>query len=193
VQMSSLEDSVLALRPELSVLALSAIASWSNVELAMLHVFVQLMGGPESTAAAMYLALDGASAKERAVVAAATTALAARDSERHALRALLRLSKTHEKFRNKLAHWVWAVCPQLPDHLLLMDPRDNHGRPHKRSILAYSARDFTDSRLANETLARQFRWLGIAIGIGLDTPKRRSLVERVLMDREVAQRVKHDD
>lgn len=48
-------DRVLARHPDLAVLAIEAIASWSNVESFMLGLFVELFGGHNSLATEVFL------------------------------------------------------------------------------------------------------------------------------------------
>src|SRR6266487_1148433 len=99
----------------LAAVALEAIASWSNVEAFLLRLFIQLLGGNESLAASVYLALEGQSAKTNAIKAAAANALSGRAEELRVLEAVISIAKTNEKERNKLAHWVWGDSPTLPD------------------------------------------------------------------------------
>ena len=68
-------DRPLERHPALASVALEAIASWSNVEGFLLRLFIQLLGGNESLAASVYMALDGQSAKTNAIKAAAANAL----------------------------------------------------------------------------------------------------------------------
>src|SRR5450759_1474674 len=97
-------DRALERHPALAAVALEAIASWSNVEAFLLRLFIQLLGGNESLATSVYLALEGQSAKTSAIKAAAVNALAARVQELEILEAVLSIAKTNEKERNKLAH-----------------------------------------------------------------------------------------
>ena len=115
-------DRPLARHPELAVLALEAIASWSNVEGFLLRLFMQLLGGNESLAASVYLTLEGQSAKTNAIRVASANVLRDRPRELALLEAILAIAKTNEKDRNKLAHWTWGESPDLPDAVLLVDP-----------------------------------------------------------------------
>ena len=42
--------------------------------------------------------------------------------EMKVFRAVLSVTKSVEKERNKLAHWLWGVDDQLPDKVILVDP-----------------------------------------------------------------------
>lgn len=103
-------DRVLARHPDLAVLAIEAIASWSNVESFMLGLFVELFGGHNSLATEVFLSLDGQAAKSAAINVAAASVLKDRDAELRVLRAILAIAKTNEKDRNKLAHWTWGTA-----------------------------------------------------------------------------------
>jgi hypothetical protein len=139
-------------RPALAVLAAEVIASWSNVEAFMMRLFIDLMGGPADLAARVYLALEAQSAKSAAINAAAEAKLTLK--EREMLRAILALAKTHQKTRDKVAHWSWGISPQLPEALLLANPKDLIDDDYDRTnIYVYTARDFTDAIKANERLA----------------------------------------
>src|SRR5262245_32958359 len=101
-------DRPITRHPELAVLAIEAIASWSNVESFMLRLFMQLLGGNESLAASVFLSLESQSAKTSAIKAASTSSLDDRPAELEVLNAILAIAKANEKDRNKLAHWTWG-------------------------------------------------------------------------------------
>ena len=69
-------DRPLMRHSHLAVLAIEAIASWSNVESFMLNLFIQLLGGNGALAAEIFLSLETQSAKTRAINAAAESLLA---------------------------------------------------------------------------------------------------------------------
>jgi hypothetical protein len=127
-------DRPLARHPELAVLAIEAIASWSNVEAFMLRLFMQLLGGNESLAASVFLALENQASKTAAISAAAATALRERPAELNVLRAILSITKTNEKDRNKLAHGTWGDSPNIPDAVLLVNPRASLGELDRSEI-----------------------------------------------------------
>jgi hypothetical protein len=37
--------------------------------------------------------------------------------------ALLKVIESHEKIRNKIAHWYWGISDEIPDGLALVDPK----------------------------------------------------------------------
>ncbi len=145
-------DRPLSRHPELAVLALEAIASWSNVEAFMLRLFIQLLGGNESLAASVYLALEGQSAKTATIRAAAEKALEARPAERGVLEAVLGIAKSNERDRNKLAHWTWGDSPAIPDAVLLVDPRATLAELDRSEVFVYRAQNFQSITRANDRL-----------------------------------------
>jgi hypothetical protein len=186
IVLHSAEESIFPKTPELSLLALSAISSWSKVELSLLRVFVQLMGGAESLSAAIYVSLETQSAKNAAINAAAQHALKERQEEHQLLRAVLSISKTNQKFRDKLAHWVWGYSQGVPDVLLLADPRGNYGGVHKKDVLVFKAIDFEQAILANQRLETYCWQLDFVIAVQTSTPKRNSIFNRLATAPEVA-------
>lgn len=152
VMLGNAHDRPLTRHPDLAVLAAEAIASWSNVESFMLRLFVELFGGHGSLAAEVFLSLDGQSAKSAAINAAASSVLMQREKELSVLRAIMAIAKTNEKERNKLAHWTWGDSPNLPNAVLLVDPRTTLGELDKNNILVYRAQDFSGIIQANDRL-----------------------------------------
>lgn len=151
VIISNAYDRVLTRHPELAVVAIEAIASWSNVESFMLDMFVQLMGGPNDRAATAYLALETQSAKTQAIRAVAESVLSSENYE--LLAAILAIAKSCQKSRNRLAHYVWGDSPELPDALLLADPKSLLSLPlHPDRIFVYTLRDFEEIIRANDRL-----------------------------------------
>jgi hypothetical protein len=145
-------DRPLSRHPDLAVLAIEAIASWSNVEALLLSLFIDVVGGHNSLAANVFLSLEGQSAKNAAIEAAAASALMARPTELRALRAILALVKTNKKDRNKLAHWTWGESPDLTDAVLLFDPRSSIGELDISKVFVYRAADFRSIIQANDRL-----------------------------------------
>jgi hypothetical protein len=141
----------LSSHPDLALLAIRAIASWSNVEAFMLQLFVQLMGGPAEKAATVFLALEIQSAKSAAINAVAQSLP---EEQQKLLRAVLAIAKTNQRSRDKIAHWQWGDTPALPDALLLLNPKTAvHGVPNHDDVFVYTERDFQDIIRANERLA----------------------------------------
>lgn len=145
-------DRTLHRRPGMAVLAMEAIASWSNVEAFMLRLFVELLGGKKSLAAEVFLSLKGQTAKDSAIRAAAEFSLKERPNELRILNAILSIAGTNKKHRNKLAHHTWGFSPQLPDALLLVDPRASLEEPDKSAIYVWNEADFNSIIAENDEL-----------------------------------------
>jgi hypothetical protein len=136
----------------LAVLAMEAIASWSNVESFKLRLFIQLVGGLKATvAASIFLALQSNLAKSQAIQAAAATVLKERQDELQLLSVILRLAKTREKDRDKLAHWVWGDSPDVHTGILVIDPKDLVVLEFSR-VYVYTTKDFNSIIEGNERL-----------------------------------------
>jgi len=136
-------------RENLASLAMEAVAAWAHVEGIMLHMFVRLAGGEQADAAAVFLAMETATAK-----AAAITTLAERKLPADGvalLRAILKAHKSGQKERDKLAHWIWGTSNDLPDALLLKDPRNFDNNPDQ--VYVYREKDFNDMRARFERMA----------------------------------------
>lgn len=135
-------------RPALAILAMEAIGSASNVDSFLLDLFVLLLGGDAALATRIYLKLEIRTAKTVAI----TEAVKSIGDERYrqiAL-ALVAISKSNQKSRDKLAHHVWGISPQLPDALLLLDPKSNGD--DRDQIFVYRANDFQELITANDRL-----------------------------------------
>lgn len=181
-------DRPLARHPEIAVLALEAIASWSNVEAFLLQLFMQLLGGNESLAASVYLALDGQSAKTNAIKGAAANALRDRQQELALLEAILAIAKTNEKDRNKLAHWTWGDSPNLPDAVLLVDPHAMLDNFDRSEIYVYRAQDFQSIIQANDRLCGFGLQLKFILS-GHVANRDGCLVESLVAEPEIAERL----
>lgn len=152
VRIGNAGDRPLLRHPQLATLAIEAIASWSNVENFMLKMFVQLLGGNKSLATNIFLSLENQSAKTAAINAAANTALKEKPDVLVVFKAIMAISKTNEKSRNKLAHWIWGDSPNISDGLLLINPKSSIGDLDKSEIYVYKESDFTSIIEANDKL-----------------------------------------
>lgn len=127
--------------PELGLLAINAISSWSNVENWLLRLFVKILGGDQSMSANIFLSLGNQTAKNAAINAAAKTLLTDQE-ELQVFDAIIKIAKTNEKARNKLAHWTWGDTPNVPDAVLLIDPRTTLSDIDCKDVYVYKRVDF---------------------------------------------------
>lgn len=181
-------DRPLERHPALAAVALEAIASWSNVEGFLLRLFIQLLGGNESLAASVYLALDGQSAKTNAIKAAAANVLRGRARELSILEAILSIARTNEKDRNKLAHWTWGDSPNLPDALLLLDPRANLDGLELSEVYVYRELDFRSIIQTNDRLCGFGLQMKFILG-GHVTNRDGRLIDGLAAEPEIAERL----
>ena len=152
IVLGNVGDRPLARHPDLALLAIEAISSWSNVENFLLKLFVQLFGGTESLATNVFLSLENQSAKTAALNAAALTVFQDGAEEYRVFRAILAIAKTNEKDRNKLAHWTWGDSPNIPDGVLLVDPRASIAELDRSKVYVYKEKDFLSIVEANNRL-----------------------------------------
>lgn len=143
---------ILSQRPQLAVLVAEAINSWCNVEAFLLRLFVQLFGGNNSLAARIYLSFEIQSAKTAALAEAVKSI--PDPALQGLMRAVIAISKTNQKHRNKLVHHVWGISPELSDALLLADPKISltEGNINRDDIFVYTADDLNNIIEANDRL-----------------------------------------
>lgn len=105
-------------RLNLANLVTQIFALWAVVEQEFQILFSRIIGPDEIVADAVYAVLtrDGL---QRTALNAAAKAKFGTDSS-----AVLAVCKRAGKIRHKLAHWRWGQSPDLPDVLLLADPKD---------------------------------------------------------------------
>ncbi len=108
-------------RPEPAAWVAQCIANWAWAEHVFGSLFVNLLGTNLPAGAALYSDMTSALAKDRALRSVALAALNAK--EYSLLEALLKLKDSHQRVRDKLAHWYWGVCREIQDGLVLVDPR----------------------------------------------------------------------
>ncbi|WP_422373305.1 hypothetical protein [Hoeflea sp.] len=177
-------------RPELAALAMESIASWSHVEAELLRVYIQLMGGKDDRATVAYLSLETQGAKTNVISAVAKSFLG--KDELSVLNAILRLAKTNQKHRDKLAHWIWGICPDLPDAILLANPKNmKSGYPDPSEVFVYKAKDFTQIIEANKRLASLAGGLILALFPPSDWPHKLSPLELLCKAPELREILSH--
>ena len=151
ILLGNVGDYPLQRHPELAMLVAEVIVSWGNVESFLLNLFIELMGGPKEKAATVFLSLESRSARAAAIRSVAELLP---DDQKNLLFAILAIAKSNGKSRDKIAHHTWGNSPDIPDALLLFNPKDGLG-PHfdNSNIFVYRKEDFTKIIKANERLA----------------------------------------
>ena len=143
----------------LARLAMEAIASWASVEHFMITLYVGLAGGPNTAAAAIFLAQETNAAKNAALAVLVERKLS--EPRRALYAAITELIETRGRATDRLSTWIWGRSPELPDALLLTDPRalaemgpggTMEPQPDLGSWV-YREADFAEIVRANEELA----------------------------------------
>ena len=133
----------------ITYLVCSIIARWARTEFTLSHLMMFLVEGNDSAALSIYNALQSDSAKEGALLAAASAVL--KGDELATFNAVILALKPIAKTRNKLAHWYWCSSPDLRDCLLLANPAkirkqfERWNTLHRRSLLGKEAGGEPDS------------------------------------------------
>jgi hypothetical protein len=94
---------------------------WSMVEHRLNLLLVRILGADAELALAIFATLEAQHLQFRAIEAAAKAALEEREYD--VFRAAMSVARSVQTPRNQLAHWVWAHSPELPDALLLAEPK----------------------------------------------------------------------
>lgn len=187
VRIGNVGDYPLRRHPDLALLAAEVIASWSNVEAFTLRLFVDLMGGSQEIATTVFLALEVQSQKSAAINAVAAEKLG--QEQRALLAAILACVKSNQKRRDKIGHWTWGDTPQIPDALLLINPKNAIDSDiNREQIFVYKNHDFDEIIKANERLA------GFAMRFGFivrEAPQRDLLFAQLCAEPEIRERLDH--
>lgn len=136
--------------PELGLLAMEAIISWSNVERFLLSTYVELLGGPKDIAAIAYLALTNQNAKTQVIKQVSGHRLSPGNGA--ILNAILQRAKSSQGFRDKLAHWTWGFSPEIHDAYLLADPRVFREPGGTDGIYVFKEKDFSNAIAENDRI-----------------------------------------
>jgi hypothetical protein len=132
-----LDTDVLDEKPDLAILVVKIFAIWANIERRLGVLLVHLLGADDVHAHAIFSILETQGLQTKALEAAAASALSPDDLE--IFYAVLSVTNSAQKIRNRLAHWCWGKCLQRPDLLVLADPdglkeRDRRVAAHYQSM-----------------------------------------------------------
>jgi len=175
-------------RPDLALLVVNAIASWSNVESFHLNFFMKLLGGPGEKAADIYLALEARSARSAAIHAAAQSLP---KSHKNLLRAVLAISSSRRKIRDKMAHGIWGISSNISDALLLASPSDLIIHGHDLSkIFVYRKRELQQIITDNERLVGYGQLMGFIIS-GNHGDQDDPIFRQLSAEAEIAEKLRH--
>lgn len=140
------EPEVLQKQQEMAAKIAEIIARASAFDQALSQVLVQVLHASPEPAFAMYGEVMDARNRRAMILAAAKCALSAEDFE--ILEVASAVIKSQVDIRNKFAHWLWGACKQIPDGLLLVDPRYllNHSRTYQQAHLDLEETGFSPEK-----------------------------------------------
>jgi hypothetical protein len=114
--------------PELAALIAEAIGRCAAIEAGIGDILIRILHADTKPAFAMFTSLMDTSARRTLVEAAAKAGLS--DSDFATFKIVSSITKVQIDARNKFAHWIWGYSPQVPNALLLADPRYLLNRSH---------------------------------------------------------------
>lgn len=114
------------LPPKYAALVAGIFSYSSLIEYRLTLLLVRILGADAEPALAMFSTLEAQHLQLRALEAAAKSALD--ETEYDIFKATIAVAKSVQAPRNQLAHWIWAHCPELPNALLLADPKSAKDR-----------------------------------------------------------------
>lgn len=113
----------IAERPELLPLIMRIIATWAEIEAMMASILGVVLNAHPQAAAAIFYTLNSTHYQFQIVREAAQAQLSEDDFE--LFEAVFSIIQGLHGERNKLVHWRYGVCHELPDALLLAPPSHN--------------------------------------------------------------------
>lgn len=111
-------------RPTLAPFVLDVIAIWSNTDSMLAQITSTFLNADFEVVTAMLQALASSEGRLAAMRAAAKHVLS--DEDYQLLEAVLKVTKPSRERRNQFAHHLWGYAEELPEALLLMDPKHLH-------------------------------------------------------------------
>lgn len=108
-------------RPQLAPFIARIISQWALVEAGIGTMLSSILEAEFAATAAILSSLRSSSAQIDALAAAGRTKLSGRDLE--LFEAVIMIVRSAAKKRNLIAHHIWAYSDDLPDALLLVEPK----------------------------------------------------------------------
>lgn len=109
-------------RPNLMKYVMLVIEYWSTTEMRLLLILRYCLGGDPTLAAEMLLAIENQSIQRTVIMTATKAVLPKQDWP--IIEAAFMSMNTSRNVRNRFAHHIWGVADDMPDALLLLDPKD---------------------------------------------------------------------
>ena len=110
----------LSQHPKYAALVMAVIEQWANAENIISQMVARFLSADFNVVMAMLQALTS-TGRRAALIGAAQEALSTDDF--NLFRAVMKATKPSRDRRNDFAHHIWGVCPQIPDAMLLADPK----------------------------------------------------------------------
>src|SRR5271169_829424 len=114
------DPGVLRSRPELAARISDAISLWSHIEANLSVVLTRMLDGGVKSGTAMYQAVQ--SFRVHMTVLDEVAKIAIPREYQPTFNAVCTLVRRAARKQDKLAHWIWALSPDIEDALLLIDP-----------------------------------------------------------------------
>lgn len=111
------------------------IALWAHTDGDIASILSRMLKADIAVGTAMYLALISSNGQKAALRAAAKEALPA--WQEILLRAIGSVVEPWRDQRNRFAHNVWGICPDVPNAILLTHPKTivNHNVSHRQRVM----------------------------------------------------------
>ena len=119
-------------KPELARWVTIIFANSALIDHYLSLLLVRILGADEAPALAMFDTLRALPSQLGALKAAAEAALS--KQEHRVLIAGLKVAERVRTPRNHLAHWIWGVSDQLPNALLLAEPKPQKNRDRELAL-----------------------------------------------------------
>jgi hypothetical protein len=107
-------------------------AHWGLVEYRLSLLLVRVLGADAAPALAMFSTLTAQHLQLGALEAAAKVALSVEEFD--VFKAATNVTDRVQTPRNHLAHWIWGSCLELPDALLLAEPKSAKERDRELTL-----------------------------------------------------------
>ena len=100
---------------------MNVVAEWSLLEGFVNNLFAELTGANGGSGSAIFATIRSQQGQRDAIEAVMQTNLTDQN-EREIVNCALTIYEKASKLRNRICHWIWGYCEQLPDAVLLGDP-----------------------------------------------------------------------
>ena len=107
--------------PDLALLVMTVIDTWSRIDVELAIMLTAFLKADFIVVTAMLQALTGGEGRRAALLGAANQALSGDDLK--LFNAVMKVIAPSRNRRNEFAHHIWNHSPEVPDALILIDPK----------------------------------------------------------------------